>query len=149
MSWAKGTDMRTERPIEDAAKRPRPKQWAKDVRPNLLGGKNCRVAIGEGRREFNAHCSHCHAPPAEQRADLGRLRIRDANKWPEVALRTIRAGRSDKGMPTGKDALSAEKVDKILAFRETVQRDLDRGAGAGTSSYAGRRRAAHPSGRRR
>ncbi len=85
-----------------------------------------REAIGEGRLEFNVHCSHCHAQnaqSAEQRVDLRRLRIRYADKWPEVALTTIRNGRSDKGMPTWKDALSAEKIDKILAFLETVQRD--------------------------
>lgn len=85
-----------------------------------------REAIGEGRLEFNVHCSHCHAQnaqSAEQRVDLRRLRIRYANKWPEVALTTIREGRSDKGMPVWKDMLSAEKIDKILAFLETVQRE--------------------------
>jgi ABC-type amino acid transport substrate-binding protein/cytochrome c553 len=85
-----------------------------------------REAIGEGRLEFNVHCSHCHAQnaqSAEQRVDLRRLRIRYANRWPEVAVTTIREGRSDKGMPTWKDALSADKIDKILAFLETVQRE--------------------------
>ncbi|MFN3566386.1 MAG: c-type cytochrome [Burkholderiaceae bacterium] len=100
---------------------------ATDARPehrNPYSGN--REAIGEGRLEFNVHCSHCHAQnaqSAEQRVDLRRLRIRYANRWPEVALTTIREGRSDKGMPTWKDALSAEKIDKILAFLETVQRE--------------------------
>ena len=40
VNWAKGIDMKTGRPIEDPVKRPRLKQWAKDVCPNLLGGKN-------------------------------------------------------------------------------------------------------------
>lgn len=100
---------------------------ATDARPerrNPYSGN--RDAIGEGRLEFNVHCSHCHAQnaqSAEQRVDLRRLRIRYADRWPEVALTTIREGRSDKGMPTWKDTLSAEKIDKILAFLETVQRE--------------------------
>jgi alcohol dehydrogenase (cytochrome c) len=40
VNWAKGIDIKTGRPIEDPVKRPRLKQWAKDVCPNLLGGKN-------------------------------------------------------------------------------------------------------------
>lgn len=84
-----------------------------------------REAISEGRLEFNVHCSHCHAQnaqSAEQRVDLRRLRIRYSDKWQQVALTTILEGRSDRGMPTWKYALSAEKVQKILAFLETVQR---------------------------
>jgi PQQ-dependent dehydrogenase (methanol/ethanol family) len=40
INWAKGVDMATGRPIEDPDKRPRLKFRAKDVCPNLLGGKN-------------------------------------------------------------------------------------------------------------
>ncbi|MCS7102056.1 MAG: transporter substrate-binding domain-containing protein, partial [Burkholderiaceae bacterium] len=80
---------------------------ASDARPerrNPFSGN--REAIGEGRLEFNVHCSHCHAQnaqSAEQRLDLRRLRIRYADRWPLVALATIRDGRTDKGMPTWKD----------------------------------------------
>jgi len=40
VNWAKAVDMTTGRPIEDAEKRPRLNSWAKNVCPNLFGGKN-------------------------------------------------------------------------------------------------------------
>ena len=40
INWATGVDMTTGRPIEVAGKRPRLKYRAKDICPNLLGGKN-------------------------------------------------------------------------------------------------------------
>jgi PQQ-dependent dehydrogenase (methanol/ethanol family) len=40
INWATGVDMATGRPIEVPEKRPKFKQWAKDICPNLLGGKN-------------------------------------------------------------------------------------------------------------
>jgi PQQ-dependent dehydrogenase (methanol/ethanol family) len=40
INWATGVDLKTGRPIEVAEKRPRFKQRAKDICPNLLGGKN-------------------------------------------------------------------------------------------------------------
>jgi len=40
VNWAKGVDMNTGMPIEDPAKRPRLGVWARDVCPNLIGGKN-------------------------------------------------------------------------------------------------------------
>ena len=40
INWATGVDMTTGRPIEVADKRPRLKYRAKDICPNLLGGKN-------------------------------------------------------------------------------------------------------------
>ena len=41
-NWATGIDMKTGMPIETAnnEKRPRLKKWAKDICPNLVGGKN-------------------------------------------------------------------------------------------------------------
>jgi len=39
-NWAKGIDRATGRPIEVAEKRPRQDVWARDVCPNLFGGKN-------------------------------------------------------------------------------------------------------------
>jgi len=39
-NWAKSIDLATGRPVEDPSKRPRLKQWAKDICPNLIGGKN-------------------------------------------------------------------------------------------------------------
>jgi PQQ-dependent dehydrogenase (methanol/ethanol family) len=40
VNWAKGIDMTTGRPIEVPEKRPKLKQWARDICPNLFGGKN-------------------------------------------------------------------------------------------------------------
>jgi len=40
VNWAKGVDMKTGMPIEDPTKRPRLGVWARDVCPNLIGGKN-------------------------------------------------------------------------------------------------------------
>ena len=40
VNWAKGIDRATGRPIEVAEKRPRQDVWARDVCPNLFGGKN-------------------------------------------------------------------------------------------------------------
>ncbi len=40
VNWAKGVDKVTGRPIEDPEKRPRLNQWARNVCPNLFGGKN-------------------------------------------------------------------------------------------------------------
>ena len=40
VNWAKGIDKATGRPVEVPEKRPRTNVWAKDVCPNLFGGKN-------------------------------------------------------------------------------------------------------------
>src|SRR5207253_9018696 len=40
VNWAKGIDGATGRPIEDPEKRPRLNRWARNVCPNLFGGKN-------------------------------------------------------------------------------------------------------------
>lgn len=40
VNWAKGIDKATGRPIEDPSKRPQLNKWARNVCPNLFGGKN-------------------------------------------------------------------------------------------------------------
>ena len=40
VNWAKGVDMQTGMPIEDPTKRPQLGKWARNVCPNLIGGKN-------------------------------------------------------------------------------------------------------------
>jgi PQQ-dependent dehydrogenase (methanol/ethanol family) len=40
VNWASHVDMSTGRPVEDPAKRPRLGVWARNVCPNLIGGKN-------------------------------------------------------------------------------------------------------------
>jgi PQQ-dependent dehydrogenase (methanol/ethanol family) len=39
-NWASGVDMKTGMPIEDPTKRPQLGKWARNVCPNLIGGKN-------------------------------------------------------------------------------------------------------------
>ncbi len=85
-------------------------------------------AIASGRRMFNEHCSHCHAPNAmspEQSRDLRRLRIRYADRSIEVAYAAITIGRADKGMPPWRDALSEDEIWKVVTFIESVQRQPD------------------------
>jgi mono/diheme cytochrome c family protein len=48
--------------------------------------------------------------------------MRNDDRWPEVALTTIREGRPDKGMPTWKDALKEDQIQEILAFLKTIQK---------------------------
>jgi alcohol dehydrogenase (cytochrome c) len=40
VNWAKGVDLETGRPIEVPEKRPQLSKWARNVCPNLIGGKN-------------------------------------------------------------------------------------------------------------
>jgi PQQ-dependent dehydrogenase (methanol/ethanol family) len=40
VNWAKGIDKATGRPLEDPEKRPQLSKWARNVCPNLFGGKN-------------------------------------------------------------------------------------------------------------
>lgn len=82
-------------------------------------------AIAAGKSEFNQHCSHCHAPNAmspEQSRDLRRLRIRYGDKMRETAYSTISGGRNDKGMPSWKGVIGDDKIQQILVFLESVQR---------------------------
>jgi ABC-type amino acid transport substrate-binding protein len=78
-----------------------------------------------GRVRFNDACSHCHGAdgysPVRER-DLRRLKSRYDDKWPEIALTTIRNGRPDQGMPTWKDALKDAEIQELLAFLRTIQR---------------------------
>lgn len=77
------------------------------------------------RTRFNSQCSHCHGTnavtPLRER-DLRRLKLRYEDTWREVALTTIRNGRSDKGMPVWKDAFTDEEIQGLLAFLATLQR---------------------------
>ncbi len=64
--------------------------------------------IVAGRMRFNDQCSHCHgsdgASPVRER-DVRRLSMRyDADKWRDVAAKTIKEGRNDLGMPAWKDS---------------------------------------------
>ncbi len=79
-----------------------------------------------GRVRFNDQCSHCHgtdgASPVRER-DVRRLVIRyDADKWQALALKTIREGRPDAGMPTWKDTYNEQQIKELLAFLATIQK---------------------------
>lgn len=82
-------------------------------------------AVAEGRRRFNAHCSHCHGPNAqspEAKTDLRRLKGRYGDKMDEVFIVTVREGRPDKGMPTWKGVIPDSEITAIKAFVESVQK---------------------------
>jgi polar amino acid transport system substrate-binding protein len=79
-----------------------------------------------GRVRFNDQCSHCHgsdgATPIRER-DVRRLVMRyDADKWQQVALKTIRDGRPDAGMPTWKDTYNEQQIKELMAFLVTIQK---------------------------
>ncbi len=80
--------------------------------------------LDEGRSLFNQYCSHCHGPNAiqgERPRDLRRLKIRYADKAPDVFDSTLTTGRPDKGMPSWKGVLSEEVIWRIYTFLESVQ----------------------------
>ena len=82
--------------------------------------------VKAGRVRFNDQCSHCHgtdgASPVRER-DVRRLVMRnDHDKWQQVALKTIREGRPDAGMPAWKDSLSEQQIKELLAFLATIQK---------------------------
>jgi polar amino acid transport system substrate-binding protein len=78
-----------------------------------------------GRIKFNDTCSHCHgsdgASPVRER-DVRRLNIRYDAKWRDLALTTIKNGRSDLGMPAWKDILSEAELQQVFNFLETIQK---------------------------
>jgi mono/diheme cytochrome c family protein len=81
-------------------------------------------AVPAGRRVFNQHCSHCHAPnaqSAEPSRDLRRLKRRYGERRTEVFYVTVGAGRPSKGMPPWGQTLSPDEIEKIRVFLESVQ----------------------------
>jgi polar amino acid transport system substrate-binding protein len=78
-----------------------------------------------GRVKFNDTCSHCHgsdgASPVRER-DVRRLNIRYDAKWRDLALTTIKNGRSDLGMPAWKEILSEPEIQQVFSFLETIQK---------------------------
>ena len=83
------------------------------------------AGVVAGRTRFNDQCSHCHgtdgASPIRER-DLRRLKMRYDAKWNEMALTTIRNGRSDLGMPPWKDALGDKEIEQVIGFLGTIQK---------------------------
>lgn len=83
------------------------------------------TAIPDYRAVFNSRCSHCHsqngASPQPER-DLRRLSSRYDDKWKEVARATIHNGRTDYGMPAWGGSLSADEIENLLTYLETIQK---------------------------
>jgi mono/diheme cytochrome c family protein len=95
-----------------------------DVARNPYEGDAARATAG--RSLFNQYCAHCHSPNAispDPPKDLRRLRIRYAEKMPDVFYFTVTHGRPDKGMPNWKGILDDETLWTIFTFLETVQKE--------------------------
>jgi polar amino acid transport system substrate-binding protein len=81
--------------------------------------------VSVGRSRFNNICSHCHgangASPVSER-DLRRLKLRYKDVWRETALKTIKDGRPDAGMPSWKSTYNDQEIDELLGFLTTIQK---------------------------
>jgi polar amino acid transport system substrate-binding protein len=78
-----------------------------------------------GHVRFNDACSHCHGADGisfVSERDLRRQKMRYQDKWMESTKATIKAGRSDAGMPSWKDILNDKQIDEVLSFLATVQK---------------------------
>lgn len=90
---------------------------------NPYAGRN--DIVGEGRTQFNIHCSHCHGPNAFQgvkQRDLRRLSKRYGENMPTVFYTTVTNGREAKGMPSWEGKLPDEVLWKIFTFLQSVQK---------------------------
>jgi mono/diheme cytochrome c family protein len=107
------------------------REWfVKTAGPAVPAAANAPVAAGpaetmEGRSRFNNVCSHCHgtnAVTAVSERDLRRLKLRYKDLWRETAIKTIKEGRSDLGMPSWKSAYDDKQIDELLGYLSTVQK---------------------------
>ncbi len=105
------------------AKRILARDDAEDFRLHLR--KVNDASINDYRAVFNSRCSHCHsqngASPQPER-DLRRLSTRYDDKWKDVARKTIHEGRSDYGMPAWGGSLSAQEIENLITYLESIQR---------------------------
>ena len=78
-----------------------------------------------GTMRFNNACSHCHgvngASPISER-DLRRLKLRYKDEWRNTAIKTIKEGRTDLGMPTWKDVYNDKQIEELIALLATIQK---------------------------
>ena len=78
-----------------------------------------------GKVRFNDACSHCHGnngASAISERDLRRLKLRYKDNWRETAIKTIKEGRSDLGMPAWKAAYDDKQIEELLTFIATMQK---------------------------
>jgi polar amino acid transport system substrate-binding protein len=78
-----------------------------------------------GKVRFNDVCSHCHGnngASAISERDLRRLKLRYKDSWRETALKTIKEGRPDLGMPSWKASYDDKQIEELLTFISTLQK---------------------------
>ena len=78
-----------------------------------------------GKVRFNDVCSHCHGnngASAISERDLRRLKLRYKDNWRETAIKTIKNGRPDLGMPAWQTSYDDKQIEELLAFLATVQK---------------------------
>ncbi len=78
-----------------------------------------------GKVRFNDVCSHCHGnngASAISERDLRRLKLRYKDNWRETAIKTIKNGRPDLGMPAWQTSYNDKQIEELLAFLATVQK---------------------------
>ena len=78
-----------------------------------------------GKVRFNNVCSHCHGnngASAISERDLRRLKLRYKDNWRETAIKTIKNGRPDLGMPAWQTSYDDKQIEELLAFLATVQK---------------------------
>ncbi len=76
-----------------------------------------------GRTRFNNACAHCHGAngaSAISERDLRRLKLRYKDEWRNTAIKTIKEGRSDLGMPAWKDTYNDKQIEELIAFLATT-----------------------------
>lgn len=118
-----------DRSAPKAEKKPAPKAAAKPATAAATAIATTApagiAADHPGRVRFNDQCSHCHGQdgfsPVRER-DLRRLKSRYDAKWEETALKTIRDGRIEAGMPSWKDILKEGEVKELMAFLGGIQK---------------------------
>ena len=78
-----------------------------------------------GKVRFNDACSHCHGnngASAISERDLRRLKLRYKDNWRDTAIKTIKNGRPDLGMPAWQTSYNDKQIEELLAFLATVQK---------------------------
>ena len=89
------------------------------------GGSSATGGEAAGKVRFNDVCSHCHGnngASAISERDLRRLKLRYKDNWRETAIKTIKEGRSDLGMPSWKAAYDDKQIEELLTFIATMQK---------------------------
>lgn len=120
--WVR-TSTAPERPTLIAQASPAPVVGNAAGRAEAVGSATGGDAAGKVR--FNDACSHCHGnngASAISERDLRRLKLRYKDNWRETAIKTIKNGRPDLGMPAWQASYDDKQIEELLAFLATVQK---------------------------